>query len=180
MAYLGFNAAVLVGFAVMLGMLRKKGHFSGRYLPWMFLESVVLALLFGTMVIALINTIGLGGLLAAAGGREMDFMDKIVMSLGAGLYEELVFRLFLMGGIFWALTNPLGMNRITAAVLAVIVSSVIFSAAHHIAEPFTMSAFTFRVFAGMLFALIFHLRGFAIAAYTHAFYDVWVMVFKNA
>jgi membrane protease YdiL (CAAX protease family) len=180
LAYLGFNALVLLTFLVMLAKLRDKGHFHPRYLPWMLVESTVLALLFGTVVVALIRTIGLGELLAAGGGRPMGFIDKIVMSMGAGLYEELVFRLFLMGGMFWALTKPLGMGRVPAALLAVVASSIIFSAAHHLAEPFTISAFTFRIFAGVLFAVIFHVRGFAIAAYTHAFYDVWVMVFKNA
>jgi hypothetical protein len=35
------------------------------------------------------------------------------------------------------------------------------------------------VFAGVLFAVIFHVRGLAVAAYTHALYDVWVMVFHQ-
>ena len=46
-------------------------------------------------------------------------------------------------------------------------------------EAFTMGAFVFRFFAGVIFAVIFQTRGFAIAAWTHAIYDIWVMVFLN-
>lgn len=179
-AYAVFNFAVLAAFGIALGILRKNGTFQPKLFPWMLLESAIYALFFGSLVVWLIQAVGLGGLLSAAGPpAKMGFLDKLVMSAGAGLYEEIVFRLFLMGGMFFALTRLLGLPRVVSATLAVIASSVIFSAAHHISEPFTMSAFTFRVVAGMLFALLFQLRGFAVAAYTHCFYDVYVMVFRQ-
>ena len=176
--YIPFNLVVMLGFAVALSALRKRGQFAPRLIPWMLLESGVYAILLGSVVVAMMNLLGLGGLLAA-GGRmaEMTFVDKLVMSAGAGLYEEIVFRLLLMGGMFLGLTRALGVNSVVATVVAIVCSSVIFSAAHHIAEPFTMSAFTFRIFAGVLFAVVFRARGLAVAAYTHCFYDVWVMVF---
>jgi membrane protease YdiL (CAAX protease family) len=180
LAYGVFNLVVLAGFGVALGYMRKQGNFAPRLIPYMLLESAIYAVLFGSIVIALINAVGLGGLLAAGDvPQKMTFVQKLVMSAGAGLYEEIVFRLFLMGGMFFAMTRFLNLPRVVAAAVAVLASSVIFSAAHHISEPFTMSAFTFRAFAGVLFALLFQARGFAIAAYTHALYDVWVMVFKN-
>ena len=179
LGYIAFNVAVLIGFLVALQRLRKQGHMAPRLIPGMLLESAVYALFLGSAVIGLINALGIGGLLAAGGEGEMGFIAKLVMSAGAGLYEEIVFRLFLMGGIFLAATRLLGLHRFMAAVVALIISSVIFSAVHHISEPFTMSAFVFRIFAGALFGVLFQLRGLAIAAYTHAFYDVWVMVFRN-
>ena len=54
------------------------------------------------------------------------------------------------------------------------------SAIHHIGvmgDPFTLGTFLFRFFAGILLAVIFHVRGFAVAVYTHAIYDIFVMVF---
>lgn len=180
LGYVAFNVVVLVGFLIALARLRKQGHMAPRYLPFMLLESAVYALFLGSAVIGLINALGIGGLLAAGDKpAEMNFIAKLVMSAGAGLYEEIVFRLFLMGGMFLAATRLLGLNRLVGAVLALVASSVIFSAVHHIAEPFTMNAFVFRIFAGILFGLIYQTRGLAVAAYTHAFYDVWVMVFKS-
>lgn len=180
LGYVAFNVVVLVGFVIALTSLRKKGHMAPRLIPWMLLESAVYALFLGSAVIGIIDSLGLGALLAAGDKpAEMTFVTKLVMSAGAGLYEEVVFRLFLMGGMFVAATRLLGLHRVAGAVLAIVASSVIFSAVHHIAEPFTMSAFVFRIFAGILFAIIFQTRGLAVAAYTHAFYDVWVMVVRG-
>lgn len=182
-AYLAFNGVVLAGFAIALLALRTKGHFEPRIVPWMMLECTIYALLFGVVVVAMIRGLGLGGLLgvglAADAPGTMGLLDKVVMSAGAGLYEEIVFRLVLMGGLFWLGHKVMTMPRFVAAALALVISSVVFSAVHHISEPFTMSAFTFRLFAGAVFAGLYQARGLAVAAYTHAFYDVWVMVFRG-
>jgi membrane protease YdiL (CAAX protease family) len=182
LGYLVFNAAILLLFGGVLAYQHKKGALHPRIFPWMLLESAVYALLLGSTVIFLINAIGLGGLLqiaAAAGEPSLNLVEKLVMSAGAGLYEEVVFRLFLMGGLFLLAHKVIGLPRMLGAILAVLASSVIFSAVHHISEPFTMSAFTFRIFAGLLFAIIFQVRGLAVAAYTHFLYDVYVMVFRQ-
>ena len=181
LAYVGFDFLVLVAFAVALGVLRKRGQFEPRRMPWMLLESAVYALLLGSVVIAMMSAIGLDGLLAAgAKPHAMTLVDKLVMSAGAGLYEEIVFRLLLMGGMILALTRVVSLPTIVAVPIAIVVSSVLFSAAHYIAEPFAMSSFIFRIFAGILFAIIFRARGLAVAAYTHCLYDVWVMVVHGA
>ena len=182
-AYLGFNAVVLVGFLVVVARLRSKGELHPRVMPMMILESAVYALLVGVAVNVLINVTGLNHLLmvpAAVGeAAPPSLITKLVMSVGAGFYEELTFRLFLMGGLFFAMHKLAGAGRLWSAVLAVTVSSLIFSGVHHlgnIGEAFTMSAFVFRFFAGVVFAVIFQTRGFAVAAWTHALYDVYVMV----
>lgn len=181
-SYLGFNAIILVAFLVIVARLRRSGELHPRVIPMMLLESAVYAVLVGVGVNVLINATGIGHLLmvpAAAGGSPPGLFTKLVMSVGAGLYEELTFRLVLMGGLFFAMDKVAGASRILSAVLAVTVSSLIFSGVHHLGnmgEAFTLSAFVFRFFAGVIFATIFQTRGFAIAAWTHALYDVWVMV----
>ena len=182
-AYLGFNAVVLVAFLIVVARLRKNGELHPRVMPLMLLESSVYALLVGVAVNVLINATGLGNVLmipAATGAvAQPGLLTKLVMSVGAGLYEELTFRLFLMGGLFFAMNKLAGASRLLSAVLAVAVSSLIFSGVHHVGnmgEAFTMSAFVFRFFAGVIFATIFQVRGFAVAAWTHALYDVYVMV----
>lgn len=182
--YLGFNALVLVGFLVVVGRLRRSGELHPRLFPLMLLESTVYALLVGGVVNLMINVTGLDALLMipmanAPAGETPGLIYKLVMSVGAGLYEELAFRLILMGGMF-ALLQRAGVGRVAGGVVAVVVSSLIFSGIHHVGsmgEAFTLGAFVFRFFAGVLFAVIFQTRGFAIAAWTHALYDVWVMVF---
>ena len=64
--------------------------------------------------------------------------------------------------------------------MAVFVSSLLFSLAHYVGpEQFGMFSFVFRLLAGALFCGLFLARGFAVAVYTHAIYDIYVMVFQN-
>jgi membrane protease YdiL (CAAX protease family) len=184
-AYLGFNALVLASFVGAVAWLRRTGEVHPSLLPWMLAESAVYALLVGVVVNGLIHATGLSHLLQihlAAAESSPGLVTKLVMSMGAGLYEEFAFRLVLMGGMFFALHRVGGQSRWLSAVVALVVSSLIFSAVHHLGslgEPFTPGAFIFRFFAGAVFAALFQLRGFAIAAWTHALYDVWVMVFLD-
>lgn len=182
LVYLGFNVAVLLAFVAAIFVLRTRGHFHAKLVPWMLLESAVYALFFGSAVVLMMRTVGLDVLLAAGAKPVRGPWEAVVLSVGAGLYEELVFRLFLMGGLFWVLSKPLGMGKWTAALGAVFLSSLVFSAVHHVGplgEPFTAGAFAYRFFAGVLLAAIYQTRGLAVAVYTHAFYDVYVMVLRG-
>jgi membrane protease YdiL (CAAX protease family) len=99
-----------------------------------------------------------------------------VISAGAGFHEELIFRVIVMGGLAWLLTGLTGPGR--AWIVALVLSSLVFSLAHHVGpvgEPFTFAAFVYRTLAGVFFALVYHVRGFAVAAWTHALYDVYVL-----
>jgi membrane protease YdiL (CAAX protease family) len=99
-----------------------------------------------------------------------------VAFLGAGIYEELLFRLVLLSLLGWglrALRVPRGLSFLAAIVL----SSLAFSAAHYIGvygEPIHWFSFLFRFIAGLFFALLFVNRGFGIAAGTHAGFDILV------
>jgi membrane protease YdiL (CAAX protease family) len=99
-----------------------------------------------------------------------------VLYVGAGVYEEFLFRLCLLPALAVALFNG-GLTWIRARVIAVVVTSVMFSAAHHVGpngEAFALFPFAFRVMAGAFFAAVFWLRGFGIAVGSHAAYDLLV------
>lgn len=103
---------------------------------------------------------------------------RFVSFLGAGVYEETLFRLMLLplcvAGLRTAKLSPKA-----SVIVAAIVTSVLFSAAHHVGaageplDPFPLFRITFRVAAGMLFSAVFLLRGFGIAVGAHAIYDVF-------
>jgi hypothetical protein len=96
--------------------------------------------------------------------------------LGAGIYEEFLFRLILVPAIFYGLRS-VQMPLVVASALAVSGSGLLFSLAHHAGipgEPFTWFAFVFRWFAGVAFGWIFVIRGFGIAVGTHTAYDILV------
>ncbi len=182
--YLGLNLLILVVFVGVLFGLRRREAFRPKLLAPVLAESVVYAIFSGGAVLQLMSALGLQALLASgAGGGEFGLVQKLVLSLGAGFYEELVFRLFLMGGLYGALTRwAKDIPVWVSAGIAVVFSSLVFSAIHHfgaLGDPFTLGVFLFRFFAGVLLALIFYLRGFAVAVYTHAIYDIIVMVFRG-
>ena len=109
---------------------------------------------------------------------KMGPLDRIVASAGAGFYEELIFRLAALGG-FLKLADNYKMNKWLAMLLGVLVTSVIFSSVHYIgagSDPFDMGSFVYRTVLGCFLAGIFLLRGFATAVWSHALYDVYVMV----
>jgi membrane protease YdiL (CAAX protease family) len=92
-----------------------------------------------------------------------------------------MFRLVMVGGGVWLLTRVLGLPRWLAIVIAFAVSSVLFSAAHHIVggEPWRLGAFTYRLLCGLFFATLFQTRGLAVAVYTHALYDIYVLIVRG-
>lgn len=101
---------------------------------------------------------------------------KAVTYVGAGIYEEVLFRLCLLPACF-GIFRLLQLNTTWAAILAVISTSLMFSIAHHVGptgEAFRLFPFTFRLLAGLFFAALFVLRGFGITVGAHAAYDVLV------
>ena len=179
--YLLINLVILVAFGIGIFALRHKGKLKPKLWPIMLAESTVYAFFFGGAVVQLMSVFGLDATLASGGEvGEMTLIQKLVLSIGAGLYEETVFRLVGMGGIFVLLRRfAKDVPGWVAALIAVLISSFIFSAIHHIGalgDPFTLGTFLFRFFAGILLAVLYHLRGFAVAVYTHAIYDIIVMV----
>jgi Type II CAAX prenyl endopeptidase Rce1-like len=102
---------------------------------------------------------------------------QIVSYLGAGIYEETLFRLMLFGGLLrlfaWSEAKPSPL----AIGLAAFASALLFAGAHHLGpngEPFNAHVLAFRTFAGLYFAWLYQARGFGIAVGAHAGYDVLV------
>lgn len=105
----------------------------------------------------------------------------IVTGIGAGIYEELVFRLILICLLMLLLEDLSGMSRPKSVIGAVVISAALFSAHHHVffvngrfgaGEVFSMGRFMFRTLAGVYFAVLFAVRGFGVTAGTHAFYNI--------
>jgi membrane protease YdiL (CAAX protease family) len=101
---------------------------------------------------------------------------RMVTFVGAGIYEELLFRLLLYSAVFITLQVLLAPKMIAVPVAAA-VSAAVFAAAHHVGpygEPFKETVFVFRLLAGLYFAGLYQFRGFGIAVGAHACYDVLV------
>ncbi len=132
----------------------------------MYPESLVLAL----PMLLLIWTVPLS---AGSGGTPL--MDRIALGIGAGIYEELVFRLVLISVILMVGADLLHYDRKNVVIFAIAASSLLFAAHHHRpfgADSFDVVRFIFRTAAGAYLAAIFWYRGYALAAGCHAAYNV--------
>jgi hypothetical protein len=108
---------------------------------------------------------------------EGSAIGTLVLSLGAGVYEELVFRLILCTTLAILLRNVLGLSPQMSMLLLVLISATLFSAYHYLGnEAFNWRIFVFRMAAGMYFALLFLTRGFGITAGSHMAYDISIAV----
>ncbi len=119
-----------------------------------------------------------GAALTSAGGGAESWFVGIVTALGAGIYEELVFRLFAIALLHFVLVDLIGLHRLTGAVLAVVSAAVLFSAYHFTtpANPFDLARFLFFALAGCYLGVIYLTRGFGIVAAVHAFYNIFCVV----
>jgi hypothetical protein len=112
--------------------------------------------------------------LAISKGGEKEV--GIMLALGAGVYEELVFRALLFSTSGFTLWKVFKVTPWSAYPAAAILSSIAFSWFHYLdGAVFSFSSASFRFVAGLIFCVIYKLRGLGVAAWTHALYDLFVI-----
>ncbi|MEL7237564.1 MAG: CPBP family intramembrane glutamic endopeptidase [Planctomycetota bacterium] len=148
----------------------------------MLAESIVLALpilLLGALVAAFFER-GFGLPLnsaAVATTLHAGVLSDAVLGLGAGVYEELVFRLIAFAVLHTVLCDFIGVRERAGWVLIVAVTSITFSAYHYLGpEAFTWQSFVFRTLAGVWLSVVFLFRGFGVAAGCHATYNIGLLI----
>jgi len=116
---------------------------------------------------------------APAGLNLAERLGNLIVYLGAGIYEELLFRLVLLSAAIWGLRRW-GAGPLASVVYAVVLTSLVFAAAHYVGpygEPLRILSFLFRFVAGVFFCILFVYRGFGIAAGAHAGFDILIGLF---
>lgn len=142
---------------------------------------IVLSLFLNTSSGANANSAVSGFLAKAEVAVRHSVLADVVTGIGAGIYEELIFRLMLICLFMMLLQDVLRLSHRNSVVIAIVLSAALFSAHHHVLlidgqvgrfASFNWTVFVFRTIAGIYFAVLFAVRGFGIAAGTHAFYDI--------
>jgi len=179
--YTGFNLTVLAVVGIAWMMRREKGGIHPRTTFLVIGESTLYAAFMGGVAARLLMKMGLTPTLAVGvplgGGEPGGLLDAIVLSIGAGTYEELLFRLILLSGAVAAGVALFG--KLPGTIAAIVFTSLLFSAAHYVPlgmEPWQIWSFSFRFVLGVFLATLFMTRGFAVAVYTHAIYDLFILV----
>jgi hypothetical protein len=169
---------------ILMGWQISKSH-DWRFSPTILAGMIAESLIWATALLGLGRLIDLGFSFLDQGGMPLLATDTPgarpglnawIGYVGAGIYEEALFRL-IMVPTFFATLRVLQMPQVLASSWAVTASALLFALAHHAGipgEPFTWYVFIFRWMAGVFFAWVFVLRGFGIAVGTHTAYDILV------
>ena len=179
------TAVVLLGVGLIARDLRGSSRLRPMTFVGMLAESSALALVFG-VVVGLITAQLLGSLqslsvapLALGQLTELSWTSRLMLSLGAGLYEELFFRVLLVTALAAGARVVLGFTPRGAGIVAAILGAFIFSAFHYIGpmgDELKLQSFIFRWLSGLAFSGLYLLRGFGITAWTHALYDAFLLL----
>lgn len=166
-----FNIVLLIVMAVGTWRLRKKQNFDVNIMIPMLIESTIYAVFLGVVIVFIMrHTMPM----ARPEFAHLGWLTKITISLGAGVYEELLFRLLLISLLTYIFVKWAKVQKGTALFGAFLISAFLFSLAHYMGAQVEAYGFVYRFIAGLIFAVLFKFRSFAIAVYTHAFYDMFV------
>lgn len=160
--YLLVHAAIALGFLVWIRKHKRWSTLRLEIVMPVILEAAIYAMTLGALItVVLDKLLGLGVT-----------TDSLISALGAGVHEEVVFRL----GLFAGLASLLRHQRF-ALPFSLVVSSLLFAGAHHVGghgEAFSVHVFAYRTLAGCAFGAIFWYRSLAHAVYAHTLYDIVV------
>jgi hypothetical protein len=174
-ATLAFNSLIIIVSFCSIFYIEKKSRLScGIFIP-MFLESAAYAFSLGYVSLFFVH-----GYLPfdITNLYVQSFIKGIIISIGAGIYEEILFRLLLLSIIYLVIVKILKFNAIIGSLFSILLCACIFSTMHYIGmagDNFSMSTFLFRTAAGFVLSAIFVFRGLGIAVYTHAIYDILII-----
>jgi hypothetical protein len=165
---------------------RASGKLEPRIFLLMALESLLYAVSFG-LVAGTLTGLVLHGLtpvspwagLMVPAGVSLGLPTQLMISLGAGIYEELLFRVLLVGSLAWLGRRALGWRPSSAGIVATVLGALIFAGFHYVGpygDQLQLPSFLYRAIAGLLFSALYLVRGFGITAWTHALYDVFLAI----
>jgi len=175
--YAGLTLAVGAGMVAVLVTLGRGHAFDKKRFAFVALEGALYAILMRFAGAYAVGSLRLGPPAAVPSGG----FGGIVMSLGAGFYEEIAFRvgLFGLGAMLFKGMFGNGIRRTVLTIAWAVMAAAVFSGWHYVGslgDGFSVQSFVFRMVCGLVLTAIYFFRGFAPAVWTHALYDVWVMV----
>ena len=112
---------------------------------------------------------------------SMSIWERVAISVGAGLYEELLFRMALIALLHTLLVDLGKLSSAKGSGIAIAVSAVAFTVYHPLVDPHdatggvSVRRVAFYFLAGLYFGAVFVRRGFGIVVGTHALYDILVV-----
>jgi membrane protease YdiL (CAAX protease family) len=176
---LGVVLTIACGYLFVRDLRTSGGNLRASVLAGMLLEAAILAAVFGLFVASVTSQLLRPfAALALAQLPALSTAENVLVSLGAGVYEELLFRVILVSLLTLFFRHALKLSLRASSLWAVLLGATVFSLFHYIGpfgDPFQLPSFLFRLVAGVFFSGLYVLRGFGITAWTHALYDLYLL-----
>lgn len=116
--------------------------------------------------------------------NTLPWQAKATLSVGAGIYEELLFRLVMIPLIHFIAADLLRIQSNLASGIAVVASAIAFAAYHHVSipdgDPRAFRYYLYYACAGAFFGILYLGRGFGVIVGTHAVFDLVVLLLLPA
>ncbi len=109
---------------------------------------------------------------------SLNWQARLTISIGAGLYEELLFRMVGILLLHMVFVDICRVSEAHGRLIAVVLQAVAFAVYHDLSSGagIEWSRAVFFFAAGVFFGVLFIVRGFGLVVGTHALYDVLVLV----
>lgn len=167
----------LVGLYVVYRERQRLSTLKMSYFFTMLIEASFYAFFLSLLITSAVS--GLLQIVQISPVESLTTLQQFALSLGAGLYEELFFRVILVSVLLFIFKKMVNKQTVAFAA-AIILAALLFSFVHYVGaygDPFTLGSFLFRFLFGLALNAIYLWRGFGMAAWTHAIYDLMVIVF---
>jgi membrane protease YdiL (CAAX protease family) len=164
---------IIVFFGIMLfnRNVMKNGNLKFTFLLYMLVESLFWSI--GFLILMSISE----KIILSIFERNI-IPEQFYLAIGAGIWEELLFRVFAIGLCLFLLTKIIKYSGIFSVLIAILFSAVLFSLFHYIGpfgDIFTYKSFYIRTWAGIFLGFLYLFRGLGITVYTHIFYDISII-----
>ncbi len=161
----------LISYYIYNNKIKNSHTFNIKYFSFMYIEGF----LYGLLLVYVLN--GLNVFARLDTFQYNDYIISFYLCLGAGIWEEILFRLIIFNLIMY-LASYLSNNNFLPLLLSIFISSIIFSLFHYIgtfSDTFSMYSFIIRFVGGVYLALIYYYRGIGIAMFSHFIYDFLIV-----
>ena len=174
LSFLGATGYLVPGLLLLLTLLiwhilsGRNWSVQGWVFPLMLLESLLLTLPLFVL-----------GRLALQAESTPSLRNQVVLALGAGIYEEMVFRLLLVTGLMLLFEELVNLPRKFAGAAAITLAALVFAACHVLpigAETFAWPIFLMRTAAGAYLSLVYLTRGLGVSVGCHAAYNLILLL----
>jgi len=161
----------LISFYIYSNKNKNSHKFNIKYFSFMYIEGF----LYGLLLVYILNGFNVFERLDTF--QYNDYIISFYLCLGAGIWEEILFRLIIFNLIMYIISY-FSKNNFLSLLLSIFISSIIFSLFHYIgtfSDTFTMYSFIIRFAGGVYLALIYYYRGLGIAMFSHFIYDFLIV-----